>query len=201
VSSPAEPPRAPGLRERKKARTRAAIQEHALRLFGDQGYAATTVEQIAEAADVSPSTFFRYFATKEDVVLHDRYDPILIEAYRRQPTDVGPVRALRNVLREVFGSLSDDELAVERERQRLTLATPELRARALDQIGEGFGLLSELVAERSGRPAGDPAVRALAGAVLGIAVAAMLGSPERPQAELADLLDEGLAQLERGLPV
>lgn len=201
MSSPAEPPRAPGLRERKKARTRAAIQEHALRLFGEQGYAATTVEQIAEAADVSPSTFFRYFATKEDVVLHDRYDPILIEAYRRQPPDVGPVRALRNVLREVFGSLSDDELAVERERQRLTLAAPELRARALDQIGEGFGLLVELVAERSGRPAGDPAVRALAGAVLGIAVAAMLGSPERPQAELADLLDEGLAQLERGLPV
>ena len=68
--SPADAPR-PGLRERKKLKTRLAIQEHALRLFREQGYQQTTVEQIADAADVSPSTFFRYFPTKEDVVLFD----------------------------------------------------------------------------------------------------------------------------------
>src|SRR6266516_841718 len=75
-AAPAGPaPRArPGLRERKKARTRAAIRDHAMRLIREQGYDATTVEQIAEAAEVSPSTFFRYFPTKEDVVLQDDMD-------------------------------------------------------------------------------------------------------------------------------
>ena len=74
-----------GLRERKKARTRFAIQQEALRLFREQGYGATTVEQIAEAAEVSPSTFFRYFQTKDALVLTDDYDPIMVERFRAQP--------------------------------------------------------------------------------------------------------------------
>src|SRR6266511_4061622 len=61
------------LRERKKARTRAAIREHAMRLFRAQGFAETTVDQVAEAADVSPSTFFRYFPNTEAVILQDEY--------------------------------------------------------------------------------------------------------------------------------
>jgi hypothetical protein len=64
------------MRERKKARTRAAIREHALRLFREHGYGATTVEQIAEAAEVSPATFYRYFPTKEDVVLDNDASPL-----------------------------------------------------------------------------------------------------------------------------
>src|SRR3954454_2338660 len=92
----------PGLRERKKQKTRWAIQEHALRLFGEQGYDATTVEQIAAAAEVSPSTFFRYFPTKEDVVLQDDYDPMLIAAVDAVPADVGPVAALRQAMRAAF---------------------------------------------------------------------------------------------------
>src|SRR5919198_3405569 len=88
-----------GLRERKKARTRAAIREHALRLFREQGYEATTVEQIAEAAEVSPSTFFRYFPTKEDVVMVDDIDPMMVAAFNAEPPDTPPLRALRNAFK------------------------------------------------------------------------------------------------------
>src|SRR5215469_7353234 len=90
-----------GLRERKKAKTRAALQQHALRLFQQQGYDATTVEQIAEAAEISPSTFFRYFPTKEDVVLYDDVDPILFAAFEAQPAELNPIQAMRRALREV----------------------------------------------------------------------------------------------------
>src|SRR6478752_5242520 len=91
-----------GLRERKKAKTHASIQEHALRLFGEQGYAATSVEQIAAAAEVSPSTFFRYFPTKEDVVLYDALDPVLLASFRAQPPDLTPVQAMRASFRATF---------------------------------------------------------------------------------------------------
>src|SRR5258708_31974463 len=69
-----------GLRERKKQKTKAAIQRAALRLFKRQGYEETTVEQIAAAADISESTFFNYFPSKEDVVIYDEYDPQIFAA-------------------------------------------------------------------------------------------------------------------------
>src|SRR6202142_4641493 len=101
---------APGLRERKKARTRASLREHALRLFGEQGYHATTVEQIAAAAEVSPSTFFRYFPTKEDLVLQDDMDTRMIEALDRQPAGLGLVAAARAASREGFTSYTEAAL-------------------------------------------------------------------------------------------
>ena len=107
--APAGPPR-PGLRERKKARTRAAIREHALRLFREQGYDTTTVEQIAEAAEVSPRTFFRYFPTKEDVVVQDDMDLLWLEVYPAQPPDLGPVDAMRTSVRTAFANLGEAEL-------------------------------------------------------------------------------------------
>src|SRR5207249_11115573 len=92
----------PGLRERKKRKTRWAIQEHALRLFAQQGYDATTVEQIAAAADVSPSTFFRYFPTKEDVVIEDEYDALIVAAMAAAPADLKPLPAIRHGMRTVY---------------------------------------------------------------------------------------------------
>jgi AcrR family transcriptional regulator len=71
-----------GLRERKKVKLRRSAQREALRLFAEQGYEATTVEEIADAADISTSTFYRYFPTQEDVVLDDEYDPIVEQIIR-----------------------------------------------------------------------------------------------------------------------
>jgi AcrR family transcriptional regulator len=190
-----------GLRERNKARTKAEIQRHALRLFREQGYANTTVDQIAAAAEVSPSTFFRYFPTKEDVVLGDDYDPILIAAFHAQPPEVTPIQAIRRAMRSVFDNLSAEDLAQERERHELVQAVPELRARALDSYAEVIQLLATAVAKRVGRKPDDVAVLAFAGAVIGVAVALSYPATVGEGADYFALMDEGLAQLEAGLPL
>ena len=195
MSSPPET----GLRERKKAKTRAAIQAEALRLFHEQGYAATTVEQIADAAEVSESTFFRYFGTKEDVVLHDRFDPLLFAAFRAQPPELTPIQALRAAMRAVFAELPAAELERERLRGELILAVPELRARALAEFADTLQATAGLVAERVGRAPDDLAVRTFTGAVMGVALAAVLAAAEQPAGDYLALMDEGLAALEAGL--
>jgi AcrR family transcriptional regulator len=191
-----------GLRERKKAKTKAAIQQQAMRLFGERGYQATTVEQIAAAAEVSPSTFFRYFPTKEDVVLYDALDPVLLEAFRAQPAELSPIQALRGAMWAVFGELPAGELALQQERDALIRSVPELRARMLDEFAKSLDLLAEIVAERVGRRADDPAVRTLAGAVIGVGISAWstAGDHASPKDYLA-VLDASLAHLEAGLPL
>jgi AcrR family transcriptional regulator len=197
VPSEGDPP-ARGLRERKKVRTRATIQRHAFRLFREQGYEATTVAQIAEAAEISQSTFFRYFPTKEDVVVWNDLGPRVMEAIRAQPATYGPIRALRSAMREVLGGLSAEETAVMRERGVLWLSTPMLQGVGADQIAAGA---AEMAAARTGRSARDPAVRTLVGAVLGVMSAAMLEATDHPEADVVFLIDEALARLEAGLPV
>jgi AcrR family transcriptional regulator len=190
-----------GLRERKKARTRAEIQRQALRLFGERGYEATTVAQIADAAEVSESTFFRYFPTKEDVVLWDEFDPLVFEAFKEQPPELSIVRALREAIREAMAWASAEERAGLRGRVDLLLGVPPLRAAFVDRIGGPMGLLAEAVAERAGVRPDDPAVRALAGAMVGVGLSVMFAAADDPDADIVSLIDEGLAQLEAGFPM
>ncbi len=190
-----------GLRERKKAKTRAAIRQHALRLFQEQGYDATTVEQIAAAAEVSPSTFFRYFPTKEDVVLADDLDPLMIAAFQAQPPDLRPIPALRNSIREVYAHLSADEWTQEQQRHQLILTVPELHARILEEITSSLQVVANLVAERVGRHPDDLEVRTFSGALMGVALATMLSWTENPTTDYFTVLDAGLAHLEAGLPL
>jgi AcrR family transcriptional regulator len=190
-----------GLRERKKAKTRAAIREHAMRLFELQGYAATTVDQIAEAADVSQSTFFRYFPTKEDVVLSDDYDPMMVAALRAQPAELAPLEAIRRSLRELFGRLTDEQWAQERRRQQLIRTVPDLRMRT-QQYAASITLLAEVVAERAGLPADDFSARVLAGAVIGAALAATKDGANMVEGiSYFEDFDRALALLQDGLPL
>jgi AcrR family transcriptional regulator len=190
----------PGLRERKKARTRAAIREHALRLFREQGYDATTVEQIAEAAEVSPSTFFRYYPTKEDVVLQDDMDLFFMEVFRGQPASLSPLAALRAALRAAFAGLGVDDMAQLRETMELAVAVPAVRARMLEEFARTSQVIAQAVADRSGKAASDFAVQMLAGAVVGIAMAAWFDEPGNLEA-FGDKFERGLALLEAGLPL
>jgi AcrR family transcriptional regulator len=205
-----EPPARPvGLRERKKARTRAAIRQHALRLFREQGYYATTIEQIADAAEVSPATFFRYFPTKEDVVLQDDFDVISLGALEAQPPELGPIAAFRAAAAQTYEALTADDLARFRETIELTAMIPEIRARAIDEFVRTIKQIADAVALRAGRPADDFEVRTVAGALIGVIMSVTV--PEttdiwNPEAmlDVSDLflrIDRALEYLERGLPL
>ena len=120
------------LRERKRTRTRLMIQSEALRLFAEKGYADTTVEEIADAAAISPRTFFRYFPSKEDVVLWDEYDPQVGELLAARPDDEPVAESFRAIMSESLDGLlrrDPDQLLT---KVRLLSSVPELRARFLE---------------------------------------------------------------------
>jgi AcrR family transcriptional regulator len=188
-----------GLRARKKLKTRLAIQEHALRLFREQGYHETTVEQIAEAAEVSPSTFFRYFPTKEDVVLFDALDPLLIEAFRRQPAELSPIQAMRRGIYEVWGALTSEQVEDQRERGILAFQVPQLQGVYAADLLRTARLMAGLLAERVGRDPDDVRVRTYTGAVMGAMMAAMIPMLEDPHADFLADMDAALDFLDGGL--
>jgi AcrR family transcriptional regulator len=190
-----------GLRERKKIRTKAAIRRHALRLFGEHGYDNTTMEQIAEAAEVSVSTVFRYFATKDELVVLDDYDPVFVASFREQPAHLCTMQALRAAVRASVGQLSAEEVAAVRDRKLLIIAVPHLWAGSLQNITRSMNLLSGLVAERTGRTADDPAVLTFTGAALGAMLEVMLRWAGDSTLEPLSELDDALGRLADGLPL
>jgi AcrR family transcriptional regulator len=121
-----------GLRDRKKIQTRVTIRREAMRLIEENGYANTIVEQIAEAAEVSPSTFFRYFPSKEMVLMANDLDLVTVEALEQQPRDMPSLQAFRRALEITMATLSEDEWQFERARLKLVLSIPELKAAQFD---------------------------------------------------------------------
>jgi AcrR family transcriptional regulator len=146
---------APGLRERKKSRTHDAIVEAALDLFERQGYEATTVEEIAEAADISPRTFFRYFDSKLEVAMpaqtrdeHD-HDDSEHQKLAAEAAAKGPVAAMHEMIRrEIETKMADDPLLL--RQFRVTMSTPSLKTRAFDHFQENQDMLRHMFAVHLG---------------------------------------------------
>jgi AcrR family transcriptional regulator len=186
-----------GLRERKKARTREAILREAFRLFRERGYNATTVEQIAEAAEVSPATFFRYFPAKEHLVTLDRFPP-LVEALAAQPPGA-PVTVLRGAFRTAFAALSAEEIAAGHTREVYAATVPELLVANLRRSPDLIREVCEIVADRSGCDQDGPRLRNAIGAVFGVVAMVWLQWAQDPDMDGPAEIDRALAHLESGL--
>lgn len=194
------------LRESKKRRTRAAIQRAALELAERQGYARTTVEQIAAAAEVSPATFFRYFPTKEAALVFDEYDELLREAGERVPHGLSPLRTIHHVFRAAFEPMGADiqagtpytkEMA---RRMRVVRSEPALRAAMRDMQEKAKEELSVVLASMTGRPADDLEVRVTVAAALAVASEVVdTWMADGAQGSLPERLDAAFDLLENGL--
>ncbi|RSO13844.1 TetR family transcriptional regulator [Streptomyces sp. WAC 06783] len=189
-----------GLRERKKNQTRQAIRRAAYRLFEEQGYDATPVDRIAEAADVSPSTVFRYFPTKEDIVLTDEYDPMLETGLRARPADEPMIESLRHVTVEALRRISVEERTELVQRARLMREVPAIRGRMAENTARDTDMISAVLAERSGRPADDLEIRVIAAALLAaLQEALMRWVADGQREDLEELIDRAMDVLARGL--
>jgi AcrR family transcriptional regulator len=196
------------LRERKRTRTRLMIQSEALRLFREKGYAQTTVEEIADAAAISPRTFFRYFPSKEDVVIWDEYDPLALDLLESRPDQEPLAESFRAVIRESLGGLYRRDPDRLLDRARLSVTVPELRARFLDEQTHGIDLLAPLLARKRGASTDDLVLRVIGGALLAaVWVAVDLWQRSDGKSDLLALLDqatdtlaEGLSELHVGRP-
>ncbi|OEU85419.1 hypothetical protein DB35_15000 [Streptomyces abyssalis] len=205
TESSAAPESRPGLRERKKTKTRQAIRKAAYRLFEEQGYAATSVERIADEAEVSPSTVFRYFPTKEDIVLTDEYDPLLREALLARPAEEPPGTALRNAMRGIFAQTMSAEPGREpaeaHQRMQLVHEVPALRARMAEHMSVTGRFLAGALAERTGPAEDSFELRVYTAALLGALAEALFCWVEGGRHEdVLDVLDRALKVVASGSP-
>ncbi|MFG2964022.1 TetR/AcrR family transcriptional regulator [Streptomyces sp. NPDC048288] len=191
----------PSLRERKKIKTREAIREATYGLVEEQGWDATTIEQIAERAEVSPSTVFRYFPTKEDIVLTDEYDLLIMEELRARPTDEPWPESLRYVMHRAIRLGVKDDPAVSRLRTRLMVEVPAVRSRMMESMSSTGRLLCQAIGERTGRSPDSLEVRVYAMSFIGgLMEVSMYWAENEHEGDFESLVDRALNVIEHGLP-
>jgi len=163
----------PGLRERKKLRTRQLLSETARRLFSERGFEHVSVADVARAAEVSPATVFNYFASKEDLVYAglEAFEAQLLAAVRERATGETALDAFARFVLQPRGLLAtDDEAAAEELARivRMIAASPALLARE-QQILDGYTqALARLLAGEAGAEEGDVQAYVVANALIGV---------------------------------
>jgi AcrR family transcriptional regulator len=160
-----------------------------------------TVEQIAAAADIAPRTFFRYFDSKEDALLADHSDRLVLlrETLRGRPATEGPLTAVRAAILEVVGDLEEHRESM-LSKVRLTEANPALRAQSLERMGELERTIAEALAARSDVGLDDLRPFVIAGAVCtAMRVAVDRWGASGGQGDLTGMVEQALDLLDGGL--
>jgi AcrR family transcriptional regulator len=189
-----------GLRERKKQRTREAIVEAAFELFDERGFDGTTINDIAEKADIAPRTFFSYFPSKDDVVFHDfeeRYEMIASWLRDREP-GVNAIDALGAGVESMAGEVDATDMREKRCRNRLVREKDSLAAHGDHLKGRLADLLAEAVAEDLGDAPTDLRPR-LVGAAFVSAISVLGDTAEDEHEHSAETIGNLLAFLRGGL--
>lgn len=154
----------------RSERTRARLQQVALDLIAEHGFEAITVQQISVAAGVSPMTFFRYFSTKEAVVLNDPFDPQIAAAVVAQPGQLAPLARACRGLRAGVGGLDLPDQQQVRQRVRILAQSPGLAA----GVWANTAATQEVIAAALAEHAPETDARVAAAAVLGALTVALL---------------------------
>jgi AcrR family transcriptional regulator len=156
-----------GLRERKRTAAMYRIQTEALDLFEQRGFDDVTVEEIAEASDVSPSSIYRYFGTKEELVLWDEFDPGMGPMLAAALSDAVPLDGIRRVMMDgIDGMSAADEQRLIR-RLRLAALSPSLAQAGVARSYAFAEMVEQVLAQQLGRPVDDLEVQVFSHALLG----------------------------------
>jgi AcrR family transcriptional regulator len=160
-------PNEPGLRERKRAETHARIQDAGMKLFFDKGFEATTLDEVAEAADVSRRTLLNYFGSKEEIVFSAKagFPQMVADAVTARPADEPLLDMVENAMLDLANQPRSEEskaLAV------LIHGTPSLRAGDQAKYEQVERLLAVTLAERKGLAPDDVACRVVAATAVSI---------------------------------
>ena len=177
----------------KRERTRRRLLECALDLFEQQGFGATTVSQIAAAAGVTPMTFFRHFAAKENVLLDDPYDPLIVAAVAGQPRSLPALFRVTGGIRTAWTQLPEPDSDLVRRRVRIAATTPSLRSAAAANSDQTERLI---VSALVGDGVAPLAAQAAATATMAAITAALFEWATEPDLTLADAVGIVLDVLE-----